>query len=90
MIADQDIDGRPGVASRQRADFGERFGHGSAFYPSGWDGTDPSASILQCTMNVMSGIAASPKGARIETSLEAFERTKALIFALDPDPRSLL
>jgi hypothetical protein len=78
------------VATRQRADFGERFGHGSGCSSIRETGTGPSASILQCTMNVMSGIAASPKGARIETSFDTRATKTCFIFGLDPDTRSLL
>ena len=49
--ADQDVDRGSGVTSRQRADFGEGFGHAAHFHPSERGGTGPSASILQCTMN---------------------------------------
>src|SRR5260221_1865020 len=45
--------------------------------------------FLQCTMNFMLAIAASPKSAKIEASFDALIARTAF-FGLDPDPRSLL
>jgi hypothetical protein len=70
--ADQDIDCRSGVASRQRADFGQGFGHGNAFSSIRVRRHRSVNVDFAVHYEHHVGIAASPKGASIETSFDAF------------------